>query len=69
MEQANLIEFPNLSTENKKYLYTVMIILNRPVCVEQYIMLRKISDYVICADGAANRIYELKDKDKYKPSY
>ncbi len=42
-----------------------MILLNRPIIVSQYTQLRKISNYVICADGAANRLYELKDRDKY----
>ena len=64
VEQINLIEFGNLCVFEKKYDYTVMIILNRPIHVEQFIKLRNICDYVICADGAANRLYELKERDQ-----
>ncbi len=64
VEQINLIEFKNLCVIEKKYDYTVMIILNRPIHIEQFIKLRSICDYVICADGAANRVYELKEKDQ-----
>lgn len=64
VEQINLIEFDNLSSDDKKYDYTVMIILNRPINIEQYTRLRKICDYVICADGAANRLFKLKERDQ-----
>jgi thiamine pyrophosphokinase len=65
VEVANLIEFGNLSSESKKYQYNIMIVLNRPVYVDQYILLRKLTDYVVCADGAANRLYELEQREKY----
>jgi hypothetical protein len=64
VEQPNLIEFQNLCNEENKYFYTVMIILNRPIFVAQYSKLRNFCDYVICADGAANRLYELKEREQ-----
>ena len=64
VDQSNLVEFGNLCKEKKVYAYTVMIILNRPILVEQYKKLRSICDYVICADGAANRLYELVEREQ-----
>jgi|LauGreDrversion4_2_1035121.scaffolds.fasta_scaffold1036037_2 hypothetical protein len=65
VEQSNLINFTYLGADKPSYSYTIMILLNRPIIVSQYTQLRKISNYVICADGAANRLYELKERDKY----
>ena len=65
VEQSNIINFNNLASDKPIYLYTIMIILNRPILTAQYKQLRKITDYVICADGAANRLYELKEKEKF----
>lgn len=69
VERANLIEFQSLCKEDSKYTYTVMIILNRPIFVEQYTKLRNFCNYVICADGAANRLYELKEREQYQIIY
>jgi len=63
VEQANIITFSNIVSESPSYIYTIMIILNRPIHEEQFKIFRKMTDYVICADGAANRLYELKEKD------
>ena len=63
MDDLNVIDFTFLDSNEKKYDYTVLIILNRPIITEQYKDLIQKVDYVICADGAANRIYDsLKDK-------
>ena len=55
----------NLISENKNNIYTVMIILKRTILMEQFINLKKISDYVICTEGAASKLYRLKDVEKY----
>ena len=65
VEQSNIIEFSNLGSENKLFLYTIMIILNRPIIIEQYQRLRNITDYVICTDEASNRLFKLKEKEQY----
>jgi hypothetical protein len=64
VEQSNIINFSCLGSEKPLYLQTILIILNRPILTEQYYHYRKISDYVICADGAANRLYELSEREK-----
>lgn len=68
VEQANVINFTFLAAEKPSYSYTIMILLNRPIILSQFTQLRKISNYVICADGAANRLYELKERDRYNKS-
>jgi thiamine pyrophosphokinase len=63
MDNLNIIDFSFLDNNEKKYDYTVLIILNRPILDQQYNDLIQNVDYVICADGAANRLYDcLKDK-------
>jgi hypothetical protein len=63
MDDLNVIDFSFLDTNEKKYDYTVLIILNRPIFTEQYKDLIQKVDYVICADGGANRIYDnLKER-------
>lgn len=64
VEQSNIINYSNLSSDKSLFLYSIMIILNRPIIVDQYKQFRRISDYIICADGAANRLYELKERHK-----
>jgi len=64
VDQSNIINFSYLASDKPLYLYTIMIILNRQILLDQYKQLRRISNYVICADGAANRLYELKEKER-----
>ena len=60
--QENVIDFNFLTSGKKIYKYTVMIILNRPIHEDQFLKLREITDYTICADGAANNLYRLENK-------
>ena len=64
MDNINVIDFTFLDTNEKKYDYTVLIVLNRPILVEQYKDLIHKVDYVICADGAANRIHDSLNEEK-----
>lgn len=64
VEQTNYIKYSYIASDKPQYSYTIMIVLNRPILVSQFSHYRNISDYVICADGAANRLYELKERDK-----
>ncbi len=64
MDNINVIDFTFLDTNEKKYDYTVLIVLNRPILSEQYKDLIQKVDYVICADGAANRIYDSLKEEK-----
>jgi hypothetical protein len=61
---VNIIDFSFLDQTYKKYNYTVLIILNRPLLKEQFIDLKDKVDYIICADGAANRMYDDLGIDK-----
>lgn len=63
--ENNVIDFSFLDTKDKKYIYTVMIILNRPIIKNFYLDLKDKLDFVICADGAANRMYDNLGKDWY----
>ncbi len=71
MQNNNKTPIPKLI--NNKFLETdfdkkndknanlfVTIILNRPQNLETLIKLNKITDILICADGGANRLYELE---------
>jgi|LauGreDrversion4_2_1035121.scaffolds.fasta_scaffold386196_3 hypothetical protein len=56
--QENVIDFSFFDFPEKKNLYTVLIILNRPIITNLFSKLREKVDFVICADGAANRMYD-----------
>ena len=64
---SNDIDFSFLDSEEKTFAYTVMIILNRPINKDLFLLLKNKSDYVICADGAANQVYDAFDlkNEKY----
>jgi thiamine pyrophosphokinase len=53
----NIINFSFLDTNEKKR-FTVLIILNRPIIKNLFLKIREKVDYIICADGAANRMYD-----------
>jgi hypothetical protein len=54
----NIIDFSFFDVPEKKYFYSVLIILNRPIIENLYLKLKAKVDFVICADGAANRMYD-----------
>jgi hypothetical protein len=56
--QENVIDFSFFDIPEKRNLYTVLIILNRPIIKDLFMKLRDKIDFVICADGAANRMYD-----------
>ena len=62
--KINLIDFSFLDTQEKKYVYTVLIVLNRPIIKKFYLDIKEKVDYVICADGAANRMYDNLGSEK-----
>jgi thiamine pyrophosphokinase len=66
-QATNTIDFSfldNESSDYKPFCYSVMIILNRPIIIDQYLILKSKSDYVVCADGAANEVFDSMIKDK-----
>jgi uncharacterized Rossmann fold enzyme len=54
----NIVDLSFFDSTEKKNLYTVLIILNRPIIKQLYLKLKEKVDFVICADGAANRMYD-----------
>ena len=60
----NIIDFSFFDTQEKKNAYTVLIILNRPIIKNLYLKLKDKIDFVICADGAANHMYDNLGKEK-----
>lgn len=54
----NIVDFSFFDLSEKKNLYTVLVILNRPIIKSMFLKLKEKVDYVICADGAANRMYD-----------
>ena len=62
----NIVDFSFLDAKDEKIKYTVLIVLNRPLIKEFYLKIRDISDFIICADGAANRIYDIIDKNEQR---
>jgi thiamine pyrophosphokinase len=57
-KQVNVIDMSFLDRKDKAYSYSVLIILNRPIIKSMMTELRKKIDYIICADGASNRLYD-----------
>ncbi len=62
--QENVIDFSFFDATEKKNIYTVLIILNRPIIKNLFLKLREKVDYIICADGAANRMYDNLGLDR-----
>jgi hypothetical protein len=62
-ENINIIDLRFLDVLEEKIRYTVLIILNRPLIKEFYLRLMNLSNFIICADGAANRLYQILDKN------
>lgn len=62
--ESNLIDFSFFDVSEKKNLYTVLIILNRPIIKTLYMKLKEKVDFIICADGAANRMYDNLGHEK-----
>ena len=59
MEGANEIDFTFLDVEEKRFAYSVLIILSGDIEQGQISLFLKKSDYVICVDEAANKIYNM----------
>jgi len=62
IDNINIVDLRFLDANEEKIRYTVLIILNRPLIKEFYLRIRELSNFIICADGAANRLYEILDK-------
>ena len=62
-KNENIVDLSFLDAKDEKLKYTVLIILNRPLIKEFYFRIREIADFIMCADGAANRIYDIMDKN------
>lgn len=62
-EETNLIDLSFLDDGINKYDYNVLIMLNRPFIKEMFLELRTKINYIICADGAANRVFEAFHKE------
>ena len=60
---TNIVDLTFLDAKKEITRYTVLIILNRPLIKEFYLRLRDLSNFIICADGAANRLYDIMDKN------
>lgn len=58
----NIVNLAFLDSKDEKIRFTVLIILNRPIIKECYMKLRELSNFIICADGAANRLFDIMDK-------
>lgn len=54
----NQVDLTFLDEVERKYTYVVLIVLNRPIIKLMYMLIKDKIDYVICADGAANRMHD-----------
>jgi hypothetical protein len=57
MDETNEIDFSFLDHEERKFGYSVMIILNSNFDKDQYTLLKRKSDYAICVDDSLNEVY------------
>jgi hypothetical protein len=64
MENINIIDFSLFDSPEKTYTYSVLIVLNRPIVTEQFLELKNKVDYIIAADGAANRMFDNLGSNK-----
>lgn len=64
--ETNFVNFSFLDAKEERQRYTVLIILNRPIIKEFYLKLFDLSNFIICADGAANRLFEIMDQSNSK---
>jgi hypothetical protein len=60
----NVIDFSFLDVLEKRNLFTILIILNRPIIKDLFLKLKEKVDFIICADGAANRMYDNLGSEK-----
>jgi hypothetical protein len=60
----NIIDMTLFDSNEKKYKFTILIVLNRPLLKEMFIMLKDKVDHIICADGGANRMYDDLGTDR-----
>jgi len=60
----NIIDMTLFDTDEKKYKYSILIVLNRPICKEMFVLIKEKVDHIICADGGANRIYDDLGDDR-----
>lgn len=60
----NIVDMTLFDTNEKKYKYTILIVLNRPILKELFILLKDKVDHIICADGGANRMYDDLGEDR-----
>lgn len=63
-EPGNVIDFTFLDAPQPQFFYTILIVLNRPIHKEQFLLFKSKSDLVVCADGAANQIYDTFYKEQ-----
>lgn len=64
VDKSNVIDFSFLHNDKKIYSYTILILLNRPIFIEQYLQIMKKCNFVICADGAANRLHNHNEREQ-----
>ena len=65
VELKNNINFNFLDVPKKSKSFIIIILLNWSFDLDIYIHLYKLSDLVICADGASNKLYDLNEERKY----
>ena len=61
----NTIDLTLFDTSEKRYKFSILIVLNRPILKEMIVMLKDKVDHIICADGGANRLYDDLGEDRY----
>jgi hypothetical protein len=60
----NLVDMTIFDSKEKRYKYTILIVLNRPILKEFFLSIREKVDHMICADGGANRIFDALGEDR-----
>lgn len=64
--KENIVDLTFLDPKEDKFIFNVLIILNRPLIKEFYLRWRGLSNFIMCADGAINRLYDILDKNDIK---
>lgn len=62
MEECNDINFSFLDEEEKKFSFSILIVLNSNFYREQFDLFRKKCDFVICLDDSINEVYNPAEK-------
>ena len=59
--KINEIDCSIFDSDATSYRYTILIVLNRPINPDLFKLVKSRCNFIICADGAANRLFDTSE--------